>query len=762
MTAAHTPAEGMYRRRLDITGIVQGVGFRPFVCRLADEMGLSGHVFNSDSGVSIEVEGGRSQVLSFEHRLRENPPPRARIDAVTITDRQTRCDRGFRLLPTAQRAAAANVPPDVALCGNCLAEMSDPDNRRYGYPFTSCAHCGPRYTIIDRMPFDRAATTMQEFDLCDVCSAEYRSPDDRRFLAETIACPDCGPRIALRHPSGVDVECGAIDQAALLLKDGAIVAVKGIGGFHLLADATNDEAVRRLRKIKNRPSKPFAVMAPLAELHKIVETSPQEVDLLSSAAAPIVLVKRRVNTQIAPSVAPHCRDLGVILPYTPVHYLLLDQVSDPLVVTSANLNGQPIIIDEGDEWHHLRELADAFLVHNRAILRPADDSVCRIVDNAPQILRLGRGYAPASLTLSESTAVTPIIAALGGHLKTAPVLTIGSRAVVGPHTGDLGSLAMSDALMENLNTLESLYGVTADAIACDEHPDYETTHLAEEKGLPTIQVQHHLAHIASVMAEHQLDGPVLGFAWDGTGFGNDNTIWGGETLLIDKQGWRRTARLRPFALIGGDLAAREPRRAALGVLEEIGKTDCSIEGAFERDQLRLLCQALRAGVTSVKTSSAGRLFDACSALLGLNFVSKHEGEAAMMLEACAAEADASDRLYPFDIAPSEPSGLREIDWRPMVRAMLEDKKQNMPTPVIARTIHNTFAAMIAAVVELERQDVIVLSGGCFQNRLLLESAIKRLREQGCRVFINRDVPPGDGGLALGQAFWARRLLQERM
>ena len=762
MAVARKSVEGVYRRRLDITGVVQGVGFRPFVCRLADEMGLSGHVFNSNSGVSIEVEGRKSQVLSFEHRLRENAPPRARIDAVMVNDTPTQWDSEFRLLPTAQSSSGASVSPDVAICADCLADISDPNNRRYGYPFTSCAHCGPRYTIIERMPFDRSATTMQEFDLCDVCSAEYRAPHDRRFLAETNACPDCGPRIALRYSSGIDVKGDEIEQSAQMLKAGAIVAVKGIGGFHLIADATNEETIRRLRKIKERPSKPFAIMTPLADVQKMVDISPQEIDLLSSSAAPIVLVTRRADARIAHSVAPSCRDLGVILPYTPIHYLLLAQIGRPLVVTSANLSGQPIIIDEANEWDQLKGLADAALFHNRTILRPADDSVCRIVDNAPQILRLGRGYAPATFALSKKMGTAHTVAALGGHLKAAPVLTIGSRAVLGPHTGDLGSLAMSDALMENFHSLEKLYGVTADTIACDAHPDYETTRLAEETGFPTIQVQHHLAHIASVMAEHQLAPPVLGFAWDGTGFGDDNTIWGGETLLIDEQGWQRILRMRPFTLVGGDRAVREPRRAALGVLEEIGETACSIEGAFESDELALLCKALRAGVNTVKTSSVGRLFDACSALLGLCFVSDHEGAAAMLLEACAHDTESSGRYYPFEIVQTDLSGLREIDWRPMVRAIVDDKMENAPTPVIARTIHDTFAAMIASVAELEEQGVIALSGGCFQNRLLLESAIKRLREQGHKVFFNRDVPPGDGGLALGQAFWARRMLQERM
>ena len=760
MATAHKSVNELYRVRFDVSGVVQGVGFRPFVCRLAEEWKVSGHVLNSDKGVRIEVEGMRSQVQAFERRLKETPPPGAQIDLVDITELPVLKEDGFCLRPTANHSSGAFVPPDVAVCADCLSEISDPNNRRYGYPFTNCAVCGPRYTIIDRMPFDRAATAMQQFDMCASCSEEYHAPDDRRYLAETITCPDCGPRIAFRTQWGEATGQTALSQAVQMLKDGAIVAVKGIGGFHLLVDAGNEVAVRRLREKKNRPTKPFAVMSSLEDAGGLVNIAPQEADLLTSPAAPIVLLTRRAEAQIAPNVAPDCRDLGIILPYTPLHHLIVSQVGCPLVATSANFGGEPIIVDETQGAARLNQLADASLIHNRPILRPADDSVCRVIDGAPQILRLGRGYAPYAVEGSIGGAPRTKITALGGHLKSAPAVDLGGCTILGPHVGDLGSLAMGAALVDCATGLEALYGVTSAVTACDLHPDYETTRIAEKSARPIVQVQHHLAHTASVIAEHQIEGAVVGFAWDGTGFGPDKTVWGGEVLVVDKAGWRRIGRLRPFSLPGGELAVREPRRAALGVLVEAGEETGPIEEAFKKDDLTLLQKGLHEGINTVMTSSVGRLFDACSALLGLCFVSKHEGAAAMMLEACAHEAEPSGRHYPFVIEQPEASGLRDIDWRPMIREVLRDKATGVSTAVIARAIHDTFAAMIADIAKLQQLETVALSGGCFQNRLLLECAINRLREQGHTVCINRIAPPGDGGLALGQAFWARRVLQE--
>ncbi len=750
----------MCRLRLDVSGVVQGVGFRPFVCRLAGQLGLSGEVHNSGNGVHIEIEGPPEHLQLFSRRLREAPPPRAQIDHLAEAEIPVLKQRDFRARPSARGASRARVPPDLAVCDDCLEDIADPDNRRYKYPFTNCANCGPRYSIIERMPYDRASTAMRAFKMCPACAREYRTPGDRRFLAEPIACPTCGPRLSLRDRSGVEVSEDAIEAAARMLGEGAIVAVKGVGGFHLFVDAGDEAAVRRLREKKKRLTKPFAVMARLADAHVLARIDPVEADLLASPAAPIVLLRRRKNAPLAPGVAPECSDIGIVLPYTPLHHMLLAQAERPLVATSANRSGEPIVVDETQVPDDFEGLADAVMTHNRPILHAIDDSVCRVIDGAPQVLRLGRGYAPGELRLRESPGEEGAVLALGGHLKSAPVLALGARAVLGPHVGDLGSLAMAAAHNNCVAGLETLYDAKPAIVACDLHPDYETTRLADDARKPVVRVQHHLAHVASVIAEHDLEGPVLGFAWDGTGYGADGTIWGGETLLVDGGDWSRIARLRPFALPGGDLAAREPRRAALGVLESAGEAITPIAGAFTNDELTLLRKAMRAGVNAPMSSSAGRLFDACAALLGLCFASGHEGAAAMALEACGAGAAPNDRAFPFSMKETEPTGLHEIDWRPMIRAVVRERAASIPPGEIARAVHNTFAEMIARIAELAAQDVVALSGGCFQNRLLTEVAGKRLRAQGRRVFLNRAAPPGDGGLALGQAYWARRQIQE--
>ncbi|PQA86571.1 carbamoyltransferase HypF [Marinicaulis flavus] len=753
-----TQPEEVTRLRLVVQGVVQGVGFRPFVSRLAHDLSLAGHVYNSSEGVSIEIEGPRDNVGAFVRRLRETPPPSAEIDAVRLSSIPVHGDVSFKVRRNcSDQSLTTRAPPDMAICDDCLEEIRDPSNRRYGYPFTNCTNCGPRYSIIETMPYDRAATTMRDFDLCARCAEEYSSPHDRRFHAEPIACSHCGPEIALLDKERVCLARGgeALDHAARFLREGACVAVKGVGGFHLLANACDEAAIRALREKKKRPAKPFAILAGLDEAHALAHVSQAEERLLASAAAPIVLVTPKADARFAANLAPNAPEIGIFLPYTPLHRLLSDRAQCPFAATSANGSGEPIIFDETRSYDALSELADFVLFHNRRIRRPIDDAVMRVIDGAPQVLRLGRGLAPGEIKLGGASEASAILA-LGGHLKTAPVIVTGERAILGPHVGDLGSLAMDDAFHASIEGLQDLNGVKPEIIACDQHPDYETTRFADDLGLPVIPVQHHHAHILSVMAEHGLEPPVLGVAWDGAGLGPDGTIWGGEFLHIEDGSWTRIARLVPFRLPGGEKAMREPRRSALGALMAMNADVNRMAPAFNEKEFSLLQQMVKQGLHSPATSSAGRLFDVCSALLGLCLNASHEGEAAMTLERCARLAREGDcRPYPFDTVKSGAPGLLDIDWRPMLDAMIGDLEARRPAPAIARAIHETFAAMIAGAATIAGIRTVALSGGCFQNRLLTECALRRLRAQGFQVFINRAVPPGDGGLALGQALWAR-------
>lgn len=738
------------RRQFAIQGVVQGVGFRPFVYGLAVNLGLTGWVLNSPQGVVIEAEATPALLDVFTARLRNELPPNARIDHFNSRSVNPLGESSFEIRRSDLHGAkTALILPDLATCPNCLHDINDSANRRYHYPFTNCTHCGPRFSIIQALPYDRANTTMSGFIMCEECRAEYENPLDRRFHAQPNACPHCGPQLALwdRHGKTLQQRESALAAAAQAIRSGKIVALKGLGGFQLLVAARSEEAVQRLRQRKGRYEKPFAVMVPTL---KQVSVSPAEAKVLASAAAPIVLL-HRVDDQFAPSVARENPYLGTMLPYTPLHHLLMAELGFPVVATSGNRSGEPIAIDNDQALMVLGEIADLFLVHDRPIARHVDDSVVYIFEDQPVTLRRARGYAPAPVHVAAEIAAI----AVGAQQKNTLAVAHHGNAFLSQHLGDMENMPVLDAFTRTLDDFQTLYELHPTAIACDLHPDYTTTRIAEQSALPLIRVQHHYAHILSCMAEHHLDAPVLGVAWDGTGYGMDGTIWGGEFLRVDSEGFERVGHLATFSLPGGELAAREPRRCALGVLYELYGEDLPYERLdFTPKELDLLMTALRKQINTPRTSSMGRLFDAVAALIGLRQRCSFEGQAAMALEFAQYGVN-SDECYPFGITPvtRDDGGIEcIIEWKAMIAALLKETDSAM----IAARFHNTLAAMIVSVAQQIGEPHVVLSGGCFQNRALLERAVNGLRSAGFIPFWQQHIPPNDGGIALGQIIAALR------
>jgi len=748
------------RIRVCVRGTVQGVGFRPFVHRRATALGLSGWVRNSSEGVVLEVEGERPRIAKLLQALREAAPANAMITAVETNEIDARGGAGFAILPSdANGAQGTTAAPDYATCPDCLAELFDASNRRHLYPFINCTQCGPRFSIIEELPYDRERTSMRRFRMCAACQAEYDDPRDRRFHAEPNACPICGPRLAVWNGWG---ETQAMDHDALLaasdaLRGGAILAVKGIGGFHLMVDARDEAAVMRLRARKRRPEKPFAVMFPtLADVAASCRISTEEEALLCDAARPIVLL-RRTGGPVARAAAPGNPLLGAFLPYSPLHHLLIRELGFPLVATSGNLSNEPIVTNERDALLRLNGLADIFLVHDRPIVRPADDSVARIICGRELMLRRARGYAPAAVAVEGATAG---VLALGGHLKTSVALTGANSVTLGQHIGDLETVEARDAHARAVDDMIRFGGARPRLVVRDLHPDYATSRAAEELGLPAIAVQHHLAHVAACMAENGVSPPILGVAWDGAGYGPDGTVWGGEFLLVTKSGWRRVAHLRRFPLAGGEAAAREPRRAALGLLYEafgpgaIAKTDLAPVAAFTDRERGGLGVMLARGVNAPLTSSMGRLFDAFAALCGLRQRASYEGQAAAELE-WAAEGRADRRAYPFPLRdPAEAGDAYGMDWGDALEAALADLRRREPAGAVSEAFHNGLAEAIVAMAERIGERRVALTGGCFQNARLLETSVGALRAAGYEPLWHRRVPPNDGGLSFGQAVWA--------
>ena len=753
------------RLRASITGAVQGVGFRPFVYRVAKDLALDGWVINSPQGVFVEVEGDHRSLERCLDRLRHDGPPRAVVQGVEATWLEPVPYADFTIRESESSGKFTTlVMADIATCDDCLREIFDPQNRRFGYPFTNCTNCGPRFSIIDELPYDRAHTSMRGFTMCPACQREFDHPADRRFHAQPNACPDCGPQLALWSSLGetIAVTRDALEGAAAAIRRGLIVAVKGLGGFQLMADASNESAVAALRQRKLREEKPFALMYPdLEQLEIACEVSDAEAQLLLSPESPIVLLKRRFefDDHVAGSVAPANPYLGVMLPYTPLHHLLMAEIGRPVVATSGNLCDEPMCIDEAEAVSRLSGIADLFLVHNRPIVRPVDDSIVRTVAGRALVMRRARGYAPLPIRLGHEV---PSLVAVGAHQKNTVAVTSGANVFISQHIGDLETKPATDAFLHVLENLEGLYRAAPTAVVADMHPDYVSTKHACSLGLPVIQVQHHFAHVASCMLENDLEGPVLGVSWDGTGYGLDGTIWGGEFLLADTTAsFTRAASLRPFRLPGGEEAVRQPRRSALGVLFEIwGDALAGAEAlreAFRPAERSILLQMLQRGIQAPITTSAGRLFDAVASLTGLKQITSFEGQAAMLLEhaiddsegghyACVVSRDAAG------FAPDATWLLPDyvLDWGPMIVSILHDVAEGTPVGVISARFHNTLAEAIVAVAARVGEPRVVLTGGCFQNRALTERAIDRLRTAGFKPYWHQRVPPNDGGLSLGQ------------
>jgi hydrogenase maturation protein HypF len=758
------------RIHIAIRGAVQGVGFRPFVYRLASDLGLHGWVLNSAQGVFIEAEGEKHALEEFLLRLDKERPPLAFIQSLESSFLDPVGFAGFEIRASeAEGDKTALILPDIAVCSECLKEIFDPSDRRYRYPFTNCTHCGPRFSIIETLPYDRANTSMRLFGMCRDCRQEYEDPASRRFHAQPNACPACGPQLELWDDNGNAV--GSRDEALLAaaesIRAGRIAAVKGLGGFHLIVNATDEAAVERLRERKHREEKPLALMYPsLARIRAECEVAELEARLLTSPEAPIVLLRRRAAS-VAAAVAPRNPYLGVMLPYTPLHYLLMHELRMPVVATSGNLSDEPICTDERNALARLSGIADLFLIHNRPIVRHVDDSIARILLGRELVLRRARGYAPLPVRMAKP--LTGILA-VGAHLKNTIALTVGGNVFVSQHIGDLENEEASEAFRNVIRSFQTLYSTEPISVAADMHPDYLSTRYARSCGPPVTAVQHHYAHVAACMAENELEGPVLGVSWDGTGFGPDGTVWGGEVLLADELSFRRFATFRKFRLPGGERAIREPRRTALGLLYEMFG-DALFDGrdlaplrAFRKRELGPLRQMLARSINSPWTSSAGRLFDAVASLLALRQRVNFEGQAAMELE-FASDPDESDEAYPFEIHPGSGAGdggtLRIVDWAPIILALLDDVSKNIPVGRISRRFHNTLSEIIVAVARCGEERRIVLTGGCFQNRYLTERTVHRLEREGFRPYWHQRVPPNDGGIALGQAVAVAKQMQKQ-
>jgi len=759
------------RLRVIIRGGVQGVGFRPFIYRLATELGLAGWVNNSPQGIFIEVEGGREELNGFLLQIEREKPPRSFIQSLESSFLDPKGFSGFEIRKSESAGEkTALILPDIAVCRDCLNDISDPNNRRYRYPFTNCTNCGPRFSIIEALPYDRANTTMKKFTMCVECAEEYENPPDRRFHAQPNACPRCGPRLELWNGEGNLL--ASRDQALLAVAEavraGAIVAIKGLGGFHLVVDARNEDAVSRLRQRKHREGKPFALAYPSLDAIKAdCEVSEIEERLLLAPESPIVLLKRRkLNPQsairIPQSIAPGNPYLGVMLPYTPLHHLLLEELRFPIVATSGNLSDEPICIDEYEALRRLAGIADLFLIHNRPIARHVDDSITRVMMGREMVLRRARGYAPLPVHLAQNL---PALLATGTHLKNAVAISAGSEVFVSQHIGDLETSQAFDAFRLVIGDFERLYGVRPESVACDAHPDYLPTRFAEETGLPAHRIQHHLAHVVSCMAENEIEGTALGVAWDGTGYGLDGAIWGGEFLRVTEDSFARVAHFRTFPLPGGERAIKEPRRAAMALLYEIFGEEAFVMDdlapvrSFASHELSALRQMLVKRVNAPVTSSAGRIFDAVASIAGVRQITKFEGQGAMELE-FALDGFHTDETYPAGLGESDQQSVLIVDWRPMTLGAINDVRRGVPAGTVSAKFHNTMAESIVAVARRVGEERVALTGGCFQNKYLTERAVRRLQDEGFRPYWHQRVPTNDGGVALGQIVAAARALRK--
>ncbi len=753
----------MPSEHIHVDGIVQGVGFRPFVYRLAHRFGLSGWVRNHSQGVDIEVSGPQEAIEAFVQALQAEAPPLAKIQAIARHPLAEQDFQGeFRILQSEEAAGFTLVSPDVATCPDCLRELFDPHDRRYRYPFINCTNCGPRFSIIRKLPYDRPNTTMAAFLMCPECQAEYEDPLDRRFHAQPNACPACGPHAWLEAADGsliVTDEAQALAKAAQWLQTGHILAIKGLGGFHLACDATHAPAVQRLRERKHRPHKPLAVMMrDLAMVRAYCRLTPEEEALLTSPAAPIVLLEPRPNTDLAAAIAPGQRRVGVMLPYTPLHHLLLHDVARPLVMTSGNRQGEPIARTNTEAREKLAPLVDAFLWHNRPIHNRVDDSVWMVTSEGAFPIRRSRGYAPQPIELALE-APQPVLAT-GSQMKNTFCLLTGRQAFLSQHIGEMDLLETWAFFTESVRRYRELFGIEPRVVAHDMHPDFTLAAQDALQGLVPdevrlVPVQHHHAHLAACMAENRLVGPVIGVALDGTGYGPDGAVWGGEVMWADLHSFRRLAHWEYFPLPGGEAAVRAPLRTALGLLEQLYEQppeDLAIWQRAPQTLKQAVRLQMRQRLNTPLTSSCGRLFDAVAALLGVRDHVTYEGQAAIELETLAAQAFPA-QAYPVALSQQEAQG--RMPTQALFRAVVEDVRRGTPRPAIAARFHATVIAVTRQAVRMAAQQTgiseVVLSGGCFQNRLLLEGLASALREDGLTVYTHHLVPPNDGGLSLGQA-----------
>ena len=739
------------RTRIRVEGIVQGVGFRPFVCGLAAEHGVAGFVGNDEAGVFIEAEGPLSTVDTFVGDLRRRAPVLAVIERLRTSRRRPTGQSGFRIVASAGGGARrALVSPDMATCADCLAELWNPADRRYRYPFINCTNCGPRYTIVTDVPYDRAVTTMRDFPMCAACAHEYADPTDRRFHAEPVCCPACGPSLRFVSAAGASLGGDPLDTAAAWLRDGQVIAVKGLGGYHLAALASHEPAVAALRLRKHREEKPFAVMvADLAAARALAHCDDVALSTMEDPRRPVVLVPRRSDAAVALSVAPRNGQLGLMLPYTPLHHVLAAAVAGPFVLTSGNVSDEPIAYDDRDALDRLSRIADGFLLHDRRIHVRADDSVVRTYPGGLVPLRRSRGASPAPVELP-SPAPRPVLAC-GAELKNTFCLAKGRHAFLSPHIGDLKNAETLRSYACGIAHFSRLFDVVPAVVAHDLHPDYlSTTYARELDGVAAVGVQHHHAHIAACLADNGYAGPVVGVAFDGLGYGTDGTIWGGELLIADLLDFRRVDHLTPVPMPGGPAAVREPWRMAAAYLDHACGDDIHGLAVVRRQAARWadVVRLSRTGLASPLTSSAGRLFDAVAAIVGLRDAVTYEGQAAVELEQLA-PAGCRD-AYPVPAG----AGLRGAT-RPLVWAMVDDVRRGAPPDVVAVRFHNGLAdATVAAARDAASQEglsVVALSGGVFQNVVLLQRVLSGLAAAGLRVLVHRQVPPNDGGLCLGQA-----------
>jgi len=756
----HLPLE--VNRRLKITGVVQGVGFRPFVYQLAERYGLNGFIKNDSSGVSVEIEGSQSNIDTCIKALYDELPPLARIDSLTSEEIAYVGHESFEILSSdTDHTKSALVSPDIAICENCLEEMNDLDDRRYDYPFINCTNCGPRYSIMESLPYDRPYTSMRSFTLCEACNSEYTDPLDRRFHAQPISCYDCGPTLKLLNHTGKVLTKG---KNALLLtvqsiQRGDIVAVKGLGGFHLFCDATNTEAVEKLRERKDRPVKPFAVMfKDMATLKTSVQLSAQEKNLICSKEKPIVIVPKRIHSAISEAVAPKIDRLGVFIAYTPLHHLLIDLLNVPLVATSANRRDEPIIREGEALIEKLGSVVDRVLDHDREIVNANDDSVVQIAADQKITLRMARGYAPKSIKLPFKSKKK--ILAVGANQKNSIALIFEDTLILSPHIGDLNSLEAFEYFERTLETFKDFYDFEPEVIVYDKHPEYMTTQWAkafkaEHPKVETIEVQHHYAHLLAGLAEFNVDKKVLGFVFDGTGYGDDGTIWGGEVMLADAQNYERIFSLAPFRLLGGEKAIKEPRRAALSLLfdtftlEVLSQLDLPLLKTFSTEEIKFLHGAWEKGINAPLTSSMGRLFDAVASLADIVHLSSFEGESGLIMEQYV--DDAITGSFPFSIENDL------IKWEDMIEeiVIMHDKR------VIVSMFFNTLIEMIFMIAKKYPDMALLFSGGVFQNRVLVEKILRRGKEEERSVYFQNETPINDGGVALGQAWYGLHRFKDK-